>query len=185
MEKIMSFENWTDNAVGQLVVGDSEDEYNNARLAMSRALGVPEPVLYDDLKEEDSLVEDASPETEDWERTLSNIIDIQERMATGMKMIQECKEVLGLAYSGQRRLPFKAFIAWKDRQSTLWYHWKALRANCMALIGDNKWLWHQYFELTRSNMDCSGYTQDVNLQWLYDLDDQVVWNFDSIDDYEN
>lgn len=182
----VDYSNYSDNAIGELLV--SADEADNMRLAIARALGMPEPVLYDDCVDEaneESLLNDNSSEAEDVERTFNDVLDIQERMANGMKMIQQCNAVLDAANSGKCRLPYKAFMAWKDRRSNLWTHWFELKAVSDSLIGEKSWMWPKYFELADSVLDCNGYSGDVNLQWLYDLDDQKTWNSDGVDNYQD
>jgi len=137
-----------------------QEELDNIRLAISRALGVPEPVLYDDIDEDAEQKE----ESEDWDRVLDDVVDIQERMATGMKMIQECNRVIDNARqekeSGGNGLPYNAYVAWVERRKKLWSHWKDLKTACDAQIGEDKWLWTKYFSLAGTMIDMTGYTGD-------------------------
>ena len=162
-----------------------QDELDNARLALSRALGVPEPVLYEDsdLENEDLLGEEQS---EDWEKISNQVVDLQERMATGMKMIQQANDTLAAAQS--KRIPYDAYCAWVDRRKALWAHWHALKDECAALIGDNKWLWVKYFQLAEATLDRSGFTNDdPNCPvWLENFDElKEMYEDSSLDDYEN
>jgi hypothetical protein len=170
---------WNDAAIGQLIIDDEDLEH--AELELCRALGLPEPVLYDDVDENDQgeVETQQKEDMEDWERILSDVIELQERMAKGMKLIQECRRVLGMARSGERRLPYEAFISWRAREKALWDHWKYLKTCSDAQIGEDKWLWHRYFELVNKPLeDRVGYIGDeIDCpQWTTDIDEmKTLW----------
>lgn len=158
-----------------------KDELDNIRLSISRALGLPEPVLYEDHNQDDleSLKIDSKPSSTDWERVLNEVIELQERMATGMKMIQECEKVLESARSG-KRIPKDAFVAWIERKKKLWNHWFSLKNTCMELIGEDTWLWKRYFSLCENGIDRTGYTDGETEcpEWLIDFDQLISLHLD-------
>lgn len=119
-----------------IYLGSIEVDEEPARMALHRALGMPEPVLY----------EDASPSLyQGTEAELNAVVELQERMAKGMLMIQECDRVLDAAKKG-KRLPYKTFMAWVNRRSILWGHWRKLKDECVALATGNN-VWPEYFNL--------------------------------------
>jgi hypothetical protein len=181
---VVSVDGWNEKAIGECVIDGVEVE--NARLALSRALGLPEPVLYDDIQEDEwgELIELFESEC-DWERILWEVIDLQERMSNGMKMIRECEEVLSSARAG-KRIPKEAFLGWINRQKKLWNHWRLLRDQCKELVGENSWIWRKYFDLCEESPDRSGYTEDdIHCpDWIMDIYTGARWLDDSVDDYE-
>jgi hypothetical protein len=149
-----------DEQLGKLTVEDGDA----ARLAIARALGQPEPVLYEDE-------DDNTPAGEDYERVLLDLVDLQERMACGMKMIQQASDVLNDAARG-KRLPYNIYISWVERKKALWSHWWHLKSCCDALVDDDRWLWYQYFQLAEEDITdrfCYGETDmvdDMVNMWL-------------------
>lgn len=124
-----------------LYLGSISVEEEPARLALHRALGMPEPVLYDD----------PSPLLyEGCEAELNAVVELQERMAKGMAMIQECNRVIDNAKKG-KRLPYKTFMAWVNRRTVLWAHWHKLKEECKALATGNS-VWPQYFNLKEEEL---------------------------------
>lgn len=160
---------------------DCQDEYNNIRLMVSRELGEPEPELYGS----DDYEEAQNQSSEDWEGILNQVIELQERMATGMKMIQQCRSVIHRAKT-VRRIPKQDFLAWRAREKTLWNHWNKLKSECMNIIGDNTWIWRRYFLLSESLIDMTTYTNDETdcPNWLIDFDELVNLNLNSEDAVE-
>jgi len=171
-----SIDELTEVQAGALVVEDEEA----ARLALCRALGLPEPELYVDVDddEEESLLGPA--DGEDWDRILMDIIDLQERMACGMEMIKQCNQFIEAG-----NLQYDAFCSWVQRRKNLWAHWHYLKACCDAQIGEDRWLWVKYFELAESDIDRTGYTEDVYLGYLEAIDTLDTWMHDSVDDYQD
>jgi hypothetical protein len=106
-------------------------------------------------------------------------------MATGMKMIQECRHILSVARAG-KRMPYDTFMAWVQRGKKLWSHWYLLRKECIDLIGSDLWLWKQYFSLLEVSIDRSGYTDDEIEcpDWVWDIYIGKRWLDDSVDDYQ-
>lgn len=80
------------------------------------------------------------------EDKLNSIIELQERMARGMYMIQQCNKVLDAANEG-KYIPYDTFTAWVSRRKVLWTQWHSLKGECAALIGEDTYLWVKYFEL--------------------------------------
>lgn len=99
----------------------------------------PSPPLYDDNGLEDDLNE---------------LIELQERMATGMKLIKECNETLSQFNRGLP-VPYGTFMAWVNRRKLLWTHWWKLKDECSALVGERTYLWSKYFQLV--NMEFHPY----------------------------
>lgn len=155
------------------------DELDNVRLALSRQLGVPEPELYQD--EPDNTWKDK----EDWEAIERDMVNLQERMSRGMKMIQDCKEVLHKAKT-VKRIPYEDFVSWRAREKKLWNHWWNLKAQCDELIGENNWLWNRYFSLSETMIDRNGYTNDETEcpEWLIDFDQLAALYANSEDSVE-
>ena len=160
---------------------ECQDEVDNIRLMLSRELGEPEPELYgsDDYDDQEEAQNQSS---EDWEGILNQVIELQERMSRGMKMIQQCRSVLSLARAG-KRIPYNDFISWREREKTLWNHWNNLKSECMELIGENTWIWRRYFLLSESLLDRTTYTNDETdcPEWLIDFDELVNLNLNSED----
>lgn len=155
--------------------------YEAARLALHRSLGLPEPELFVDESEKEENEDLLGPrEEEDMEKKLNSLVDLQERMAKGMKLIQECNRVLDAAATGQR-LPYDAYCAWVDRRKKFWAQWKSLQSQCMDLVGSDNWLWVKYFELKESTTDRAGYSEDVSMESVYAYDEQKMWHLESED----
>jgi len=178
-------EKMTDTQVNEAWI-DSEC-FEAARLALYRSLGLPEPVLYEDVKDaadcEDLGIESEGEKEEakgDDENDLLVLIDIQERMAVGMKMIQECNKVIQNAQTGER-LPSEAFVAWCDRRKKLWAHWMGLKDECTKGVGTRTWLWVKYFELKDSPIDCHGYSEEVSNDCSEMIDSGQLWYLESED----
>ena len=135
-------------------------ELENARLALSRALGLPEPELYHDevpLVEEDNI-----------EEKLNKVIEIQERMAKGMLLIGECEQKINNAKAGHR-LPYEVFMGWVDRRSKLWNHWFKLKGECIKIIDGDAKVWVEFFRLKDSELNrylVSGETDKIDDQPL-------------------
>ena len=101
---------------------------------------------------------------EDWEVRFDSLVSLQERMAKGMKLIQECNKVIKNANSG-KRLPYKAYIAWCERRKALWSHWNGLKEECSGIVGIDSWLWGRYFELVEEEINpyfTNGEVEDVD-----------------------
>lgn len=145
----------TDEQIGNLEVDITPEQIEAMKLEIARERGEPEPVLYQD--ESPDLYEPRPEEV-----ILDQIVELQERMAKGMKVINEAKEKLALvkgkivhAHAGKaNRIPYVEYCAllkardgWNDRISALWDHWFTLKAQCDQLIGDNRKIWAMYFGL--------------------------------------
>ena len=147
------------------------DDLDNARLALSRALGQPEPVLYDDRI--------PLSDGDDNEKLLSELIELQERMARGMEMISLCNRVLDR--TGKNRLEYDVYCSWVSRRKVLWAHWYKLKNECDKITSGNKLLWVEYYKLKDSTIDRIGYSEDVNMYSIEQYDDQVHLKLSSQD----
>jgi len=129
---------------------------------------------------------------EDWEVKFNSIIDIQERMARGMKLIQSANKTIsalwqrnsyaGLvwsAFSGKisdnRRANSilnhpnnKQLAQWFQYRARCWDKWNQLKDQCASIIGENTWLWGKYFDLADTEVNkyfCTGDSEDVDEQF--------------------
>lgn len=156
-------------------------EIENARLALTRSLGLPEPELYNDPDDFPTRRAEENAQ-QDFERVLINLINLQERMSRGMEMIKDCNAVLNRAHGGER-LPYNTYCQWVSRRKKLWSHWYNLKDQCSRSVGDNTFLWREYFSLRDDILDRVGYSQDVNLEYVYAVDDmKVLFNDSSVND---
>ena len=68
------------------------------------------------------------------------VIQIRDRLSKGMALIQECTNKLAY-FSNGNQVPYKVWMAWVDRRTHLWNHWHVLKAQCVALDGEQLTLW--------------------------------------------
>jgi hypothetical protein len=136
-------------------------ELENARLALHRALGMPEPELYPDEPSE----EDRGP---DLEEKLNLVIELQERMERGMTLIRESQKKLDY-FSNGHHVEREVWMSWVNRRSRLWKHWYSLKNQCASIIGEDTVVWFLYFKLKEE--DLSDITIDTeasdNLESLF------------------
>lgn len=165
-----------DNWLGNLVVDITPQEEEAFALSAARENGLPEPELYVD--ESPALYEESEEE-----RVLTLVIELQERMAKGMSLIQEANGKLSSvrgriqhAHSHQsNRIPYSEYCMlmesrtkWTEHLSKLWKHWHSLKAECDTLINGNNKVWGQYFGLVDEVI--SPYLTNGNTEMV---DDQV------------
>ena len=99
---------------------------------------------------------------EDFEAQLNVLVELQERMAKGMKLITECNKTINAAKTG-KRLPYGAYIAWVERRKALWNHWFTLKGECDVVA--TPFMWVKFFDLAAEDDNmyfCSGETEDVD-----------------------
>lgn len=129
----------TDEQIGDLVVDITPAQLEALMLEVAREKGEPEPILYDDKT-------NPINDNVDGEKVLNEIIEVQERMAKGMLLIEECNKVIEEAKQG-KRLPKPVFMQWVNRRGKLWSHWWNLKANCEKLASECPSVWNSYFKL--------------------------------------
>jgi hypothetical protein len=127
-------------------------EVEAAHLVLARATGRIEPLLYE---------HDTSPELyQGGEASLNMMVDIQERMATGMVKINEAQASLTevkLALwnaSNRKKVPYAEFTAllkakadWSSRIAMYWDTWFMLQAESQKLAESVPSVWPQYYAL--------------------------------------
>lgn len=157
-----------DNAFGDIITGDSHDDF---RLIMARELGMPEPILY---PQDQPTKFDFSF---DEEKILNQIVDLQDRMAKGMTLIEESNGAIaemfskarwmGILYncwSGKEKDEAKrrrflndprntVAIRWFERRKKLWAHWNLLKEECGKLTSEHSYIWAKYFQLKELVLD--------------------------------
>ena len=103
----------------------------------------------------------------DREKLLNDVIDVQERMSKGMSLIQECNDRLNY-FTGGHRVPRDVFMGWVDRRKKLWSHWFTLKDECQKIIGEERGVWVDYFNLLNNPVDARNVFGDPE-----DFDEQI------------
>ena len=153
----------TDEQLGNLEVDITPQQIEAIKLELSRERGEPEPALYDD--ESPALYEESEEEV-----ILNEIIEIQERMSKGMRLINDatqkhqmvCSRLSASHASYSNRVPKEEYIAllkarssWKARISSLWNHWFSLKEKCDSLLSttNGSKVWAMYFSLAGESIN--------------------------------
>lgn len=120
---------------------------------------------------------------DDREKKLNGVVDLQERMAKGMFMIQHANKVIEGFFKDNKYMPAiynawsgkmdeykaKAFLtrdcnqvyfSWFDHRARLWDCWNGIKAQCTTLIGIDTYTWVQYFELEQESSNLYYVTSD-------------------------
>jgi hypothetical protein len=121
--------------LGNMYVDSEEVEL--ARLVLARATGTPEPELYTDESPELYYQDDEA---------LNAVIELQERMAKGLLMIEECSTQLQTFKDGAY-VSRDTFMKWVNRRKRLWAHWFKLKAECQTHALADPSMWPRYFKL--------------------------------------
>lgn len=113
---------------------------------------------------------------------LNEMVEIQERMAKGMRIINEASTAKekalqqylsakeqGLIYT-IRNKAWEIYSAHKERVSKLWAHWHTLKDECCGIADTDTRLWPAYFQLVNTEFNTywtSGETEEVDMSNVY------------------
>ena len=114
-------------------------------------------LLYELLREEDAESfdltdnQDAIPVTldgPDYGAKFIELVDMQERMAIGMEMIQAETQRRNRIYNYKKKSQedWVNFRDARDKVRHYWKHWFRLKDECMEIIGQDTFLWAWYFK---------------------------------------
>ena len=146
----------------------SPEESEAIHLMLAREAGQPEPVLYQD--DSIPLIEDSH------EEELCALVDVQERMSKGMKLIKEAEQKLlqvrkRLQSTKERQLPYQEFCAlvkarseWEKHISKLWNNWFCLQESTRET---DPAVWAMFFQLLEEDLNkyfCNGDSEDIDEQ---------------------
>lgn len=88
----------------------------------------------------------------DREKLLNRVIENQERMARVMQKINRCKAALQYFRNGHR-VSKKVWDEWKDALGNHWDSWWTIQKHCMGIIGSERSIWNEYFDLVHKPLD--------------------------------
>jgi hypothetical protein len=87
----------------------------------------------------------------DLEKKLNQVIDVQERMAKGSKMIAALQAKIDSFQDNP--VPYNVFMAHVDRIKKLKAHWWNLKRYCDSIIGPHRQVWGMYFGLVNEELN--------------------------------
>lgn len=112
-----------------------------------------EPVLFDD-----ELI--GPDKSYDVELGLNRLINVQERMAKGMKLINQINARLERANGGDY-LPREQFMALVNKRKACWALWFQLKNNAQEIAKEHPALWPEYFKLAEEELTPYWCTSDA------------------------
>lgn len=157
----------TDEQIGEMTIECSPAELEAFKLELSRELGLPEPELY-----ADELI---GPTADESEEELDALIELQERMAKGMRMILEAQVKLErvrheLQGTRDHHVPYNEFTnlikarsEWQTRISKMWDLWFDLQGQTK---NTDNFVWVKYYQLVEGDNKyfCTGDSEDIDEQ---------------------
>jgi len=173
----------TDEQMGNMYVDITVQEREALRLAVAREKGLPEPELYSDL----------SPELyEGIEKELDTVVELQERMAKGQKLIDECSKAIsankwaGYIYNAWAKKYdedkcYKILadprnqitIKWIERRAKFLALKNGLKEQCKAIAKEVPSVWPKYFQLAEGTED-EGYDSRAHKKDCPEIDNRML-----------
>lgn len=164
---------------------------------LDRAYEVLRTYVQEKNEPERELFHDVSPDLfddEGFESDLNELVAVQERMAKGMKLIEQANKEISLRFE---KLPWfgklyrawagkleqweadrflkdprnKGHIKWLDYRKKLWDLWNSLKEKS-ASIARNSYLWPAYFELCEFEFNRYFTSGEID----EDIDDKALWS---------